>query len=127
MATHGVHRLSFANHIVALSSNGTIVEEGPYEALMEKGGYVAGLNASRRPNVENAAAAAVPATLKEVAEQQRSQEASGEALARSVGDLRVYKYYFSAAGWMNAAAFAVFIMAFAVFSLFGGECSSGLV
>ena len=45
---------------------------------------------------------------------------------RPVGHTQLYKYYFAASGWPNAAAFFLMIMSFAFFTKFPGETGSRL-
>ena len=40
LVTHAVHRLSYADHVVALTAEGTISEEGTFPDLMNSNGYV---------------------------------------------------------------------------------------
>jgi ATP-binding cassette subfamily C (CFTR/MRP) protein 1 len=45
LVTHAAHRLSYADHIIALSAHGTILEQGKLVDLLADNGYVAGLAA----------------------------------------------------------------------------------
>ena len=45
LVTHAAHRLSYSDHIIALSVRGTVLEQGKFEQLVVNDGYVAGLAA----------------------------------------------------------------------------------
>lgn len=106
LVTHAVHRLSYADHIIAMDSDGSIAEQGRLEELEASGGYVALLKARYRSdnsddetNPQNQAAAVALAGL---------EDASGinpteEELTRQHGDFSLYLYYFGSVHWASTA------------------------
>ncbi|KAJ5819793.1 hypothetical protein N7474_005384 [Penicillium riverlandense] len=105
LVTHAVHRLSYADHIIAMGSEGSIVEQGRLEELEASGGYVTLLKSRYRSDTsddqtntqQNQAAAVVLAG---------SEDASGintmeEELTRQNGDFSLYLYYFGSVHWAS--------------------------
>ncbi|XP_044721310.1 ABC transporter domain-containing protein [Hirsutella rhossiliensis] len=114
VATNAVHRLSAADHIIVLSAQGKIVEQGSYEQLhsVSKHGQVdnserdePGQALSRPPDM---------ATRRVASLQPPAQPVTGSQ--RRIGDVTVYKYYVGAVGFWNFALF-LFCGAVFVFSL----------
>ena len=116
LTTHAAHRLSIADHIIALAADGTVTESGSYNDLMQRDSYVSKFGV--RTKLENEAAKEDDLTkpsIKELAEQQREESAAAVVdSARQVGERQIYRYYISAIGPLNALAFLVFIIIFAV-------------
>ncbi|CZR62077.1 related to multidrug resistance protein [Phialocephala subalpina] len=122
-ATHAVQRLSYADHIIALSLTGQIVEQGPFEQLKSAGGYVQSLAlklkvegspSPRERNPENTAAGAKSATV--LSAEAEEIEISAEDLNRQTGDFAVYKYYFSSIGWASSSMFFGWVVLYGVAS-----------
>ncbi len=118
LVTHAVHRLSYADHIIALTAQGTISEEGKFSELINSEGYVASLVARHKPETDGVGEQ--PAQLMEDDTLKKDATAI-EAVVRPLGDIQAYKYYFSAAGRRNTAAFFCTIMLFAFCERFPGE------
>jgi len=108
LVTHAVHRLVFADRVVALDVTGKVLEQGSYDTLIKSGGYVQNLAATAKAehdkeeeDTEAPAAALAPVLLEmtnithEVAE-----------LNRQTGEFAIYKYYFSSIGWRLVLIFA---------------------
>ena len=119
LATHAAHRLSYADHIIALTAQGTISEQGTFPELMNSGGYVAALAA--RHKLEDERSDERPPSARHAKDSDDAHETASEELVRPLGDIQVYKYYFAAVGWFNTAIFFVLIMSFAFFSRFPGK------
>lgn len=111
LATHGVHRLAYADHIICLGQDGSIVEQGTLEQLEAGHGYVATLEARQRvasdsentgqPRHGRVAPDAVGhAELDPEANEAINIEAD---LTRQTGDFSLYLYYFGAVHWSSTA------------------------
>jgi ATP-binding cassette subfamily C (CFTR/MRP) protein 1 len=101
LVTHAVHRLPYADHIVALGADGRIFEQGKYDSLRQSGGYVQGLairhkGSSVATNEEDPATGAEPARRPPLPNDGIDEAAD---LSRKTGDWQTYKQYFAAAGW----------------------------
>jgi ABC-type proline/glycine betaine transport system ATPase subunit len=116
LATHAVHRLSYSNHVIAMSGDGRIMEQGPFEQLINAGGYVQSL-ATRIKN-ENTRSSAEKRTdvspRPEPFKPDHDEEI--EELNRQTGDFAVYSYYFGSIGWITTAMFFAFVVLFGVSS-----------
>jgi ABC-type multidrug transport system fused ATPase/permease subunit len=99
LTTHSTKYLQFADHIVILSKNGTITEQGSFEELKSLNEFaVAALGHQDASTYDqNSSAKEAPAVSRGVDLQ--SEEATKPRLA---GDLRIYAYYARAAGWILA-------------------------
>ena len=112
-ATNALHRLSAGDHIIALSSNGKILEQGPYSELSSVGkrgqSEAEDLdefeNVSIKPIDVQAQAAVAALTAPEI-----------KGSARRTGDFGIYKYYVRTVGYLNSLLFVCCGAAF-VFSL----------
>lgn len=107
LCTHSVRHLPWADHIVALDTGGTVVEQGSFADLQTNDKYVRSLQidgpgertdprrgATREP--DQAPLAQTPTEVPRVAEETDK--------ARQLGDAAVYRHYFgSIANWVVAA------------------------
>jgi ATP-binding cassette, subfamily C (CFTR/MRP), member 1 len=125
LVTHAAHRLSYADHIIALAADGTISEEGTFSELMKSGGYVSTLAARHKHEDEDAGEQSRSA--RDTDDAKSMPETLPEEAVRPLGDIQFYKYYFAAVGWYKTATFFVLIMSFAFFSRFPGEFNSTVV
>jgi ATP-binding cassette subfamily C (CFTR/MRP) protein 1 len=104
-------RLPYADHIIVLSKEGTIAEQGSFDVLSSTGGFVASFNLQppdwnfqlddarnlkQKPNPKP-----VPGC----------SDIEGEANRRT-GDMSIYIYYIKSIGWIPVLIFVVFITAF---------------
>ena len=118
LATHAAHRLSWADHIVALASDGSVSEQGTFEQLRHNGGYVSSLLARHRS--ENREAVDEAPDRHHISSNDYQTIAAVEPV-RPLGDLQVYRYYFTAVGWGKSFAFLALMISFAFFSFFPGK------
>lgn len=127
LVTHAVHRLSYADHIVAMTAEGSVAEQGTFEQLKTSEGYVAMLEAeykagkSKEGGIEQEKPAnAVYATLVEEEEEQLVQEENTELhiaqedLTRQTGDLSLYWYYLRSVHWASSALWATCFIIYGV-------------
>lgn len=119
LASHAVHRLSYADNIIALNPEGTIAEEGTFTELMGRSGYVSSLAA--RHKADNREVDDNTDPKQDNKDSTASPDSSPEESLRQTGDVEVYKYYFASIGWTSTAIYTVLIVLFAFFSLFPGK------
>ncbi|MCJ1434939.1 hypothetical protein MMC27_004309 [Xylographa pallens] len=108
LATHAVHRLSYADHIIAMNESGWIAEQGSLQHLRVAGGYVQSLATEHkvedRTKVYNEIPTNTDTTLARSG-MVGKVEAEVEELNRQTGEFAVYKYYFSSVGWLSSFVF----------------------
>ncbi|RDW57444.1 hypothetical protein BP6252_13782 [Coleophoma cylindrospora] len=100
LVTHAAHRLSYADHIIALSAQGTISEQGKFGDIVLNNGYVAGLAARHITETENASTEE-NANVKGKMDDDTERRNAAADLHRPVGNWAIYEYYFKSAGWRN--------------------------
>ena len=110
LVTHAVHRLSYADHIICMDSNGSIAEQGRLEDLETNGGYVALLKAKYRTDTghsEQTTQQRQPVTMALAGpEEVNGIDTMEEELARQSGDLSLYLYYFGSVHWASTVFWA---------------------
>ncbi|KAF6830211.1 ABC transporter [Colletotrichum plurivorum] len=115
LCTHSVRHLPSADHIVALGTDCTVVEEGPFSKLQANGKYVQSLKireaeeAAHEPNGSNNEPK--PAALAQ-SKAVGSDPDETKNKARQMGDLAVYKHYFSSISVWAIAAFLFFCFSY---------------
>ncbi|KAF4637009.1 hypothetical protein G7Y89_g1078 [Cudoniella acicularis] len=114
--THKVHRMEFADHIIALGISGTITEQGSFSQLKSSGGYVTQILHDKRDiEKEQIEKESMPSTKGNVEPPSETVDTMAQGGSnRQSGDLAVYKYYFQASSWKNV----VFASSMAVASAF---------
>ncbi|TIA36906.1 putative multidrug resistance protein [Aureobasidium pullulans] len=97
LATHAVQYLHAADHIIALSKDGLLVEQGSFHQLMAKQGYIRNLavEVGSRSNHEDLIVTAEGAVR---AMTESGSQDKSSASDRRLGDFSVYKYYGHFAG-----------------------------
>jgi ABC-type multidrug transport system fused ATPase/permease subunit len=123
LVTHAVHRLAYADHIIALTANGSIAEQGTFERLKSNEGYVAMLEAQySAENTDESQTNSKKSSLvvdmmaveeeKEHVDHHPDRAADDELqiaqkdLARQSGDLALYGYYLGSVDWWSSALWA---------------------
>jgi hypothetical protein len=114
LATHAVHRLSYSDHVIAMSGNGRIMEQGSFEQLRNAGGYVQSLAAKIKSEDTATSTEKTPDIRAQPAPFQPDNEEEIEELNRQTGDFAVYKYYFASIGWFPTAVFFAFVVLYGV-------------
>ena len=104
LATHAVHRLSYADHIVALNSDGSVAEQGTLEDLKANGGYVALLKAQYKDQANDGRNTQQKDTTNALVgpDQGNRIDTTEEELARGNGDFALYFYYFGSVHWASS-------------------------
>ncbi|KAI0391240.1 P-loop containing nucleoside triphosphate hydrolase protein [Xylariaceae sp. FL0594] len=113
LCTHSVRHLPFADHIIVLGGDGTVVEQGSFNQLVSGGSYVQGLGLSKVSDViSDSEDSVTEETLKEVEPVVRAEAVAAPTTevpksldsARQLGDWAVYKHYFKAMGFFLAGS-----------------------
>jgi hypothetical protein len=107
-----VRNICYADHIIALTTSGTIAQQGSYEELVSSDGYVQRLETHKSGELID-----FSDEKDDVAEPRRFS-VSPPAIddKRRTGDLAIYKYYIDTIGWTTWLIFVFICMAF-VFAL----------
>ncbi|KAF2814016.1 P-loop containing nucleoside triphosphate hydrolase protein [Mytilinidion resinicola] len=110
LVTNSVHRLSQADHIIALDSKGTIGEQGTFEELYLHHGYVRSLCSSLSDHsIYRQEKDEKKETLKGFgATQKVEKELTTVEDSTAAGDLTIYKYYIHTFGWTRWVIFCFF-------------------
>jgi ATP-binding cassette subfamily C (CFTR/MRP) protein 1 len=96
LVSHNARHLHFADHIIALSSTGTVVEAGSLSELQKDPKYVALLAIGDREEVQSSSL-----EFKDTKTEKRIPgiaKPEAEDWSRQTGDLAIYRYYFSLFG-----------------------------
>ena len=118
LCTHSVRHLPVADHVVALSPDGAIVEQGTFQELMTNQKYIASLGVEetdRSSSAGDSSPAMKPAgeELTKSTYRQPTLPSKTKDEARMTGDWTVYRHYFAR---INARFKAIFF----VFAICGG-------
>jgi ATP-binding cassette subfamily C (CFTR/MRP) protein 1 len=116
LATHAVQRLSYSDHVIALTGNGRITEQGSFESLRNAGGYVQSLAARIKSEDTITVTKKKPGISTKPAISKPHDEEEIEELNRQTGDFAVYRYYLSSIGWGASILFFAFVLLFGVAS-----------
>lgn len=114
-----VHLLPFADHIVALGRDGEVMEQGTFEELSSKGGYIDGLSIIQADasfpitDVQSEPASSILGRSLEM-----PLDYNITASNRQLGDMTVYWYYFKATGLISAIIFLIAELIFTTLEYF---------
>ncbi|KAM5475001.1 hypothetical protein MauCBS54593_001472 [Microsporum audouinii] len=105
-------RVPYADHIIALSAEGCIAEQGKFDELNASGGYISSFNLPSpdwlfKPEPERPLPA--PAVIDDTPQTSEELEAAAN---RRMGDMAIYLYYARSIGWPTTLVFMFFISAF---------------
>ncbi len=100
LCTHSVRHLPVADHVVALSPEGTIVEQGTFQELMTNQKYIANLGVEETDRSSSAGSSSPAMTpvreeLTKLTTRQPTLPSKAEEEARMTGDWTVYRHYFA--------------------------------
>lgn len=121
LVTHAAHRLSYADHIIALSARGTVVEQGKLGQLLKSDGYVAGITTRHTAEVEQVLEQKTSAAKDAVVPDVDRQNAAAD-LSRPVGNWSVYNYYIQSIGRGDVAAWTLVMIIYSVLVEFPSKC-----
>ena len=104
LCTHSVRHLPSADHIVALGSDGKLIEEGDFPTLVDNKQYVYSLRAQALAAESSHNNTPAPQSSDTQAYHHKFEQAAPLASPQSdryrrLGDKTVYKHYFSRIGW----------------------------
>ncbi|KAL5115336.1 hypothetical protein ACEQ8H_006781 [Pleosporales sp. CAS-2024a] len=110
IASSSTKRLPYCDHIISLSKEGHIDEQGSFDKLNLAGGYVSGFDLAI-PDLElsenkNEYEAPPRYTEQHVASQVTEEQLQAKA-NRRIGDLAIYRYYVGSVGWIPSLIFVV--------------------
>lgn len=120
VASSSHRRLPYADHIVVLSENGTIAEQGTFSDLTANGGFVSSLElpvAEWIPKTEETTLdSLLPAASNSISSDrlpviEKVDDEQFEANKRT-GDLSIYAYYVGSVGWLAVTIFVVTISSY---------------
>ncbi|KAK8045365.1 ABC multidrug transporter [Apiospora rasikravindrae] len=124
LMTHSVKHLPGADHIVALSIEGTVAEQGTFPELMANDGYIKGLGiraTGSETSSEKLDLAADPQGPPAELMRQTTAVSSivpDTSKARQTGDRTVYTHYFRSIGWIVTAIIVFWAACFGFFQGF---------
>ncbi|KAF3019761.1 hypothetical protein E8E14_010934 [Neopestalotiopsis sp. 37M] len=125
LCTHSVRHLPAADHIIALGTNGTILEQGTFADLaMNDLGYVHSLgvkssssSASTQENESEDSQRVRPSLSRRITAVSSIASAPADR-SRQLGDRKVYKLYFKSMGYFLTSSIILWAVAFGFFSNF---------
>lgn len=106
LVTNAVHRLSQADHVIALNHDGNIEEQGTFDELYQLGGYVSSLSLSGRSIYRRDDTKSTLKGFKASLVSLKSSNSLEEETA--AGDLTIYGYYIRTFGWKRWIIFTFF-------------------
>ncbi|TGO57755.1 hypothetical protein BCON_0062g00250 [Botryotinia convoluta] len=98
LVTHAAHRLSYADHIIALGVYGTVAEQGTFYDLSRKNGYVSSL-ATKHVIETDTSKESDSVDMKD--NDDTARQIVSADLERPIGNGATYRYYFESLGWRN--------------------------
>ncbi|KAJ5200516.1 ABC transporter integral membrane type 1 [Penicillium cf. griseofulvum] len=114
LTTHNVVQyLPQTDFIVVLGENGNILEQGSFSQLVNNaGGYIDRLGIQlgqiEKEEMQNDSTVGLPETHEIMASRISTSDSTDER--RQTSDISVYKYYFSAMGWVRVSVLAFFLV-----------------
>jgi ABC-type multidrug transport system ATPase subunit len=120
LVTHAAHRLNYADHIISLSTLGTVSEQGKFGDLVSANGYIAGLETRRLEEAEDTSKGGCIPVKAKVADDTARQNAAAD-IHRPIGDWAIYEYYFASAGWQNVGVWMGLMLCYSLLLRFPGE------
>lgn len=110
-------RLPYADHIIALGSDGKISEQGTFESLNAAGGYVSSFTLpppdwAYNPGHDDSDRDFDPKFTHRVLEPTTTEKDTELKANRRTGDTSIYLYYIKLTGWIATIIFVVCITGF---------------
>jgi ABC-type multidrug transport system fused ATPase/permease subunit len=120
VCTHSVKYLPFADHIIALGTDGRIVEQGSFPELIANNGYIHNLNVNNKDNeMAEEGSSIQPDPLHAVSSANTLASTQPNVdLARMMGDTAVYRYYVARIGTLHVISFLIFGFGWGFFTNF---------
>jgi ABC-type multidrug transport system fused ATPase/permease subunit len=107
-ATNAVEFLPFADHIIALGSDGRVAQQGPHETFRMQPGYVSSLAFENGRRDQEISVTDDTGTTK------MAKTEGKDDLTRQLGDYGIYRYYFGAAGLLSTVVMLAFGISFSI-------------
>jgi ATP-binding cassette subfamily C (CFTR/MRP) protein 1 len=109
LVTHNARHLHFADHIIALSVNGHVVEEGSLSELQDNEKYIASLTLKPEEDIEQSSASISPqrSNVERPTKPPSAPQSQPEDRVRQLGDVAVYRHYFSLFGPLYMVIFLI--------------------
>lgn len=119
--TNAIHRLAYADHVVALDVSGHIVHQGSFAQLQSDTDYLHGLAVEQNGAIDAPDVAKAPVQLRhETVPKGRSQEEDtdqnsddSESPGRALGEFATYGYYFGSVPVWHTILFAALVILYA--------------
>jgi ABC-type multidrug transport system fused ATPase/permease subunit len=124
-ATNAIHRLAYADHVVALEVSGHIVHQGSFAQLQSETDYLHGLAVEQNsdPDAVKALIQHRPETVANgPSEQDAEQNSDDGSPGRVLGELATYAYYFGSVPVWHTILLAALVILYAA-----GHRMTGLV
>ncbi|KAL6228992.1 hypothetical protein BDW75DRAFT_246137 [Aspergillus navahoensis] len=128
-ATNAIHRLAYADHVVALDINGHVVHQGLFAQLQSDTNYLQGLSVERNGSIDVTDAAKTSLQHRhETVPKSRSENDAGQSSndsaspGRILGEFATYAYYFGSVPAWHTILFAALVIMYA-----GGDRMTSLV
>ncbi|KAH8693924.1 ABC transporter [Talaromyces proteolyticus] len=114
MVTNSMNRLPFADHIIGLSAEGTILTQGSFEHVQKRLGDI---ETAEPMNIMKPPAIVMKSNLPS-AIQHGGPQTTQNLDDRRESDFSTYKYYFSTAPWISWFVFYFFLASYVFFQSF---------
>lgn len=114
-------RLPYCDHVIALNSEGEIVEQGTYDKLNQSGGYVSSFDLPPPDwdfTPEKHVYEAPPRYTERTTSDKVTEDDIQAEANRRTGDTAIYLYYIRSVGWVPTMIFVVSITIFIFGQLF---------
>ncbi|KAH8799341.1 putative multidrug resistance protein [Xylogone sp. PMI_703] len=103
LVTHSTRHFQLADKIIVLDKDGRVAEQGNFDTLRAKDGYISSL--ILHETMEQPHITPVEVSAKSRPKIKSVTQDDVTDLTRKTGDITVYKYYFKSIGWPRAAVF----------------------
>jgi len=113
IASSSAKRLPYADHVISITEDGKISEQGSFKDLSGAGGYISSFNLPPPEwNYHPTYSVADPDKEKVNTVESSTIDETVDDVSRRNGDVSVYLYYIRAVGWIPTLIFVVAISAF---------------
>ncbi|KAM7193136.1 canalicular multispecific organic anion transporter 1 [Rhypophila sp. PSN 637] len=119
LCSHSIRHLPAADHIIALGSDGTIVEQGSFRQLAANDKYVQSLGIQESDDEAGVDYKTVVSGSKNLPLAAKKAKVTGEVTGgqeRMMGDLTVYRHYFSRVNKLTIFGIAIFSLSYGFFT-----------
>ncbi|KAM7216440.1 canalicular multispecific organic anion transporter 1 [Rhypophila decipiens] len=119
LCSHSIRHLPSADHIITLGSDGTIVEQGSFRQLAANEKYVQSLGIQESDDEAGVDDKTVVSGSKNLPLAAKKAKVTGEVTGgqeRMMGDLAVYRHYFSRVNKLTILGIAIFSLSYGFFT-----------